>query len=95
MIRRAIPEVEVVFESGNGEMANYRVSCKKITRRIGFSPRHSVQDGIDEIKRVIQNKEIPDYLDDRYSNYKTLSEEVRMNLASEMNLLFAGQSDRR
>ena len=95
MIRRAIPEVEVVFESGNGEMANYRVSCKKITRGIGFSPRHSVQDGIDEIKRVIQNKEIPDYLDDRYSNYKTLSEEVRMNLASEVNLLFAGQSDRR
>jgi nucleoside-diphosphate-sugar epimerase len=95
MIRRAIPEVEVVFESGNGEMANYRVSCKKITRSIGFSPRHTVQDGIDEIKRVIQNKEIPDYLDDRYSNYKTLSEEVRMNLASEINLLFAGQSDRR
>lgn len=95
MIKVAIPETEVVVETAREEVANYRVSCKKITRRIGFSPQHSVQDGIDEIKRVIQDKEIPDYLDDRYSNHKTLSEEVRLNLAKEVNLLSVGRSDRR
>jgi nucleoside-diphosphate-sugar epimerase len=94
MIKGAVPEAEVVVETANGEVPNYRVSCRKISRRIGFSPRHSVQDGIDEIKRVIQDKEIPDYLDDRYSNKKTLSEEVLLDLTKEVNLLSVSQSDR-
>jgi len=95
MIKGAIPDAEVVVEPAHGEVANYRVSCKKISRTLGFSARRSVRDGIDEIKKVILDKEIPDYLDDRYSNHKTLSEEVLSNLAREVNLLPAGRSDRR
>jgi nucleoside-diphosphate-sugar epimerase len=75
LIKELIPDVEVIRQGDDTDRRNYRVSFGKIRKHLNFSPRHTVADGILEIKSAIEAGRIRDYRDARYSNYKTLSEE--------------------
>jgi nucleoside-diphosphate-sugar epimerase len=86
-VRDVVPDVEVVNEGHNNVAANYKVSCAKIQRQLNFAPRHTVKDGIREIKAVIERGEIPDYLEGRYSNRTTLSGETRSEFLRELAIL--------
>jgi len=74
-IKEMMPEVEISYHPDMADKRNYRVSFRKIRKRLGFTPRYSVTDGIREIKDAIESGIIKDYRDAHYSNYKTLSEE--------------------
>jgi len=75
LIKELIPDVRVIRQGEDAGRRNYRVSFAKIRKHLGFTPRHTVADGVLEIKWAIEAGRIRDYREARYSNYKTLSEE--------------------
>ncbi|MDQ7844005.1 MAG: NAD-dependent epimerase/dehydratase family protein [Armatimonadota bacterium] len=74
MIMALVPGTEVRTRESGGERRNYRVSCDKIARTLGYRPLRTVRDGIAEIKGAIERGEIQDYTASEYSNYKFLSQ---------------------
>ena len=40
--------------------------------QVGFHPSRTINDAIKEIGQAIENKEISNYADEKYSNYKLL-----------------------
>ncbi len=92
LIKELIPDVQVIRQGEEVDNRNYRVSFSKIQKRLGFTPRRSVADGILEIKAAIEDGRILDYRAARYSNYKTLSEEGNAALIrhTRMTPLYAG-----
>jgi len=92
IIKELIPDVEVIRQGEDVDKRNYRVSFAKIRRHLGFIPRHTVVDGILEIKAAIEDGRIRDYRDARYSNYKTISEKNNATLIRHTRItpLYAG-----
>lgn len=62
---------EVIVSNENQDNRNYKVSADKM-RKIGFSPKKTIEDAIDEIKNSIKNGQIQNYNDVKYNNYKLL-----------------------
>ena len=50
---------------------NYKVSAEKL-KQIGFEPSKTIEDAINEIKEMIDNGQLSNYDDAKYSNYKLL-----------------------
>lgn len=95
IIKELIPGVQVIHQGVEDvDRRNYRVSFSKIQKHLGFTPRHTVADGILEIKAAIEDGRIQDYRDARYSNYKTLSESDAIPIRhTRMTPLYAGGSE--
>lgn len=53
---------------------NYRVSAKKAEDQFGFKSVHSVDEGIEELKYLVETKRIKDLKSPRYSNQAYLKE---------------------
>lgn len=62
---------EIEISQENEDKRNYKVSGEKINR-MGFVPQFSIEDAFNEIKEKIEQSEIKDFNDDKYSNYKLL-----------------------
>jgi nucleoside-diphosphate-sugar epimerase len=54
---------------------NYRVSSQKARDAFGFNSAYSIDDGIDEIKALVENHRIKDLDHSRYSNQRFLQEQ--------------------
>ena len=54
---------------------NYRVSSQKARDAFGFDSTYSIDDGIDEIKYLVENNRIKDLDHSRYSNQRFLQEQ--------------------
>ena len=54
---------------------NYRVSCDKAKNDFGFNSIHSIDDGIEELKYLVETKRIKDLSSTRYSNQAYLKEQ--------------------
>jgi nucleoside-diphosphate-sugar epimerase len=67
-------ELEIV-ETSFEDSRNYRASSEKARHLLGFNPLHSVEDGIVEVKILLENKRIKDLNDPRYSNQGFLEAE--------------------
>jgi nucleoside-diphosphate-sugar epimerase len=72
LVRKHIPTVEVAYLVSN-DQRNYRVSFKKIRTVVGFECEKSIDEGVLEIKRAYEQKEIADYQNVSYSNQSYLS----------------------
>lgn len=55
---------------------NYRVSSRKALETFAFKSMHSIDDGIEEIKHLVETRRIKDLDDSRYSNQKFLQEQL-------------------
>jgi len=77
LISGVIPGVTIDLQAELGGQRNYRVCFEKIKRDLGFETTHSVEDGVREIVRALEEGIIADYRLDRYSNYGFLSDETR------------------
>lgn len=95
LIKALIPDVQVMRAGEDVDKRNYRVSFAKIRNHLGFTPRHTVADGILEIKAAIEDGRIRDYRDSRYSNFEMLSGENGSALirSARMTPLYAGGLD--
>ena len=69
---------EIEISNENEDKRNYKVSGEKI-EKMGFKPKFAIEDAFKEIKEKIEQKEIKDFSDVKYSNYKLLcsSDEMR------------------
>lgn len=51
---------------------NYKVSSKKSETAFGFKPKYSIDDGISEIKSLLENNRLKDLKNNRYINQRVL-----------------------
>jgi len=68
-IREEFPELRVEHVE-NADRRDYRVSFQKIRSQIGFESTRSLEDGIRELKQVLQAGKVTDYRDIYYDNCK-------------------------
>ncbi len=79
-ISEHIPDAKVNHHDKDVDLRNYRVSFAKFREFLGFTPQHTISDGILEIKAAIDDGTIKDFREIQYSNYKTLSDENHAHL---------------
>ena len=68
-----IEQTEVPFQ----DLRNYRVSGEKARRELGFHPQLSMDDGIAEVKELVEAGRIRDLSAARFSNYAALRPYLR------------------
>ncbi len=71
LIAARIPGTRVEFGGRVDDLRSYRVSFDKIRHVLGFVPSRSIEDGVDEIRDLLEKQSI-DWTDPRYSNVKWL-----------------------
>jgi nucleoside-diphosphate-sugar epimerase len=67
-----VSKTDVVFQDAR----NYRVSSDKIRSQLGWKPMFSIDDGIIEIKELIETKRLKDVSNPRYANQAFLTQRV-------------------
>lgn len=68
LIRVHVPDAVVEYVHKDEDPRDYRVSFAKINKELGFSITRTVQDGIGEVARLVQQRAIKDFGDPRYRN---------------------------
>jgi nucleoside-diphosphate-sugar epimerase len=64
--------VELVVETSN-DNRSYHVSSEKIKNKLGFSPKHTIEDAVEGLVDAFELGKLPDALTDiRYVNIKTM-----------------------
>ena len=74
LVQRMIPEARLLNQGDGKDKRDYHVSFARIRRELGFKPRYTMEDGVNEIATAVTNGVVKDYHDRRFSNYKTLSD---------------------
>jgi nucleoside-diphosphate-sugar epimerase len=72
MILKKIPNGKVKYQEHGSDPRNYRVNFEKVKTVLGFQPKYSIQDGIDELVDAIENH-IFDHVDENrnfHGNYE-------------------------
>lgn len=64
----AVEKTDMPFE----DTRNYRVSAEKAKTVLGFRPAHSIDDGIEELKHLMETRKIKEWSSARYSNHQFL-----------------------
>ena len=67
-IKKVLPEAKIKYVDKNEDPRNYRVNSDKIKQQLGFEITMRVSDGIEEVKRMVQEGVIQDPEDQRYYN---------------------------
>ena len=67
-----VEKTDVEFE----DVRNYRVSCDKMCSQLGWKPMFSIDDGIIEIKELIETQRLKDISNPRYANQAFLKQFV-------------------
>ncbi len=69
LVQRHVPNLEVSrTEMKFQDARNYKVSSDKARAELGFSPRYAPEDGVLEIKRLVEEGRIRDVTSPRFSN---------------------------
>jgi nucleoside-diphosphate-sugar epimerase len=74
IVKRVVPEAELIVQPADQDRRNYRVRFTKIKLMVGFKPQWTVEDGVRQIVNAISAGEISDYRDSHYSNERYLTE---------------------
>jgi nucleoside-diphosphate-sugar epimerase len=85
MIHQHLPEATLVRRGEDVDPRNYWVNFTKIARSLGFTPKWTVDEGIEQVIGAIRSGKVDDYRDARYSNVKYLTEQGIFRLAREEN----------
>lgn len=73
-----IDRTEMPFQ----DTRNYRVNSAKARSVFGFNPNHSIDDGIEELKFLVETGRIKDIEASRYSNQAYLKSQLSANLVA-------------
>jgi len=70
-ILKRLPEGNVTYNSKGSDPRNYRVSFAKVKNALGFEPKYTVEQGIEELIEMLQIGMYSDSLSDpdKYGNY--------------------------
>ena len=75
IIARLVPNSELVSEGSDTDTRNYKVSFAKLSKTLGFAPRWSIEQGVQQVIAAIESGAVLDYRDSKYSNVKFLGDE--------------------
>jgi lipopolysaccharide/colanic/teichoic acid biosynthesis glycosyltransferase/nucleoside-diphosphate-sugar epimerase len=87
IVHKHVPKAALEIVESAADKRDYRVSFDKIRYVMGFTPRHTVEDGVRELLRAFKAGELTEPDGDRYSNYKFLRNH---GFAGERRLLASG-----
>lgn len=75
LILSKVPQGLVKYQEHGSDPRNYRVDFRKAREQLGFEPKYSVSDGVDELLEAIKNKAFDNVDDfkDLYGNYSIRS----------------------
>lgn len=74
LIRDQVPDALLSHGTFDGDRRNYRVDFTKIERAIGFTTQWTVEEGIRQVRELIQGGAVRNYRDPAYSNVTVLRE---------------------
>lgn len=70
LIKKRVPKAEVVYKMHGTDPRNYKVNFTKVRSVLGFEPRYSIEQGIDEIISNVEAGKFPDGTNPNlYGNY--------------------------
>lgn len=73
-VREVVGPVEIEV-TPTDDLRSYRICSQKIADELGFTPRHSLLEAIEEIAHALRNGKVPNAMSDkRYYNIKTMQE---------------------
>lgn len=73
-VKKYVPELEMeIVDIKFQDARNYKVNSDKARETFGFSPKYSAEDGIKEVKKLIEERRIKDVNNPRYSNQSFLT----------------------
>jgi len=75
LIQKLVPSAELVNQGLGGDRRDYKANFQKIREEIGFVPRWTLFEGINQVIEVIRRGEVKDYRSAKYSNVKFLTEQ--------------------
>lgn len=73
MVAAHVPGARVEQGESHGDRRSYRCSFERIEELLGFRPRYTVEDAIEEVRRLLGSGQIADFTDRRFHNAKFLS----------------------
>ncbi len=75
LINEKVTDAAIVDVGAGGDRRNYKANFAKIRENLGFMPRWTIEDGIEQVIDIIRSGEVSDYTSAKYSNVKFLTEE--------------------
>jgi dTDP-D-glucose 4,6-dehydratase len=64
--------VELIVEETN-DHRSYHVSSEKISKKLGFRPKFSIEQAVEDLVKAFEEGKLPDSMNDiRYFNIKTM-----------------------
>jgi nucleoside-diphosphate-sugar epimerase len=74
LVLAQVPSARLIHGQLDGDQRNYRVNFTKIERAVGFATRWTVEQGIRQVRELIQGGSVRNYRDSVYSNVTVLRE---------------------
>lgn len=73
LIQKTLQNTIIDIRSESVDVRNYKLDFSKIEREFNFKAKYSIEDGVEEIRRAIEEKRIIDYRDEKYYNHLALN----------------------
>jgi nucleoside-diphosphate-sugar epimerase len=74
LVHEQVVAAELLINETDTDRRNYRVNFSKLRNHLGFEPKWTVEQGIQQVLEAIANGEVQDYREAKYSNVKFLTE---------------------
>jgi nucleoside-diphosphate-sugar epimerase len=75
MVRRQVGNDIAIDVVPTNDLRSYHVSSEKMRRKLGFTPRHSIEDAVADLLAAFRAGKLPNSLDDpRYFNIKRMQD---------------------
>ena len=74
-VKKVIGNDVIIAKTSTDDNRSYHISSKKIEQELGFTPRHSIEEAVVDLRRAFEDGLLPDSFEDsRYFNIKTMKE---------------------
>jgi dTDP-D-glucose 4,6-dehydratase len=74
LVLAQVPSARLIHGQMDADQRNYRVNFTKIERAVGFATQWTVEQGIRQVRELIQGGSVRNYRDSAYSNVTVLRE---------------------
>jgi len=72
IVRKCIPEADLEIHEANVDPRDYRICFDKISNTLKYNVKKKIEDGVLEVKNILEDKVIEDYKDSKYNNYLSI-----------------------
>ena len=67
-VKSLVPAVEIAIEDGEVDLKDYRLSCTKIEKAVDFTPTHTIEPSLTELRDMLTEAKFGDPYSLKYSN---------------------------